>query len=272
MQIKLYGTRGSIPVCESEYREYGGNTTCIFIKVKDCIFILDAGTGIRNLGKELAKCDEAECNRVFIGFSHFHWDHIQGFPFFLPAYDNNREFTITTISREAKFKNVKNIFETQMRKEYFPIPLEKMGAKLNFLHEDSDNFAVEKIKIRTAEHNHPGGALSYRIEAGGKAFVFCTDIEHGNTFDERVLEIADGADLLIHEGMYTQEQMVNREGWGHSSWQQAIEVAKLAKVKKLIITHHDPDHDDKFLRKQEKLSKDLFEDVEFARDKMEINI
>ena len=269
MKVKLYGTRGSIPVCESQYQKYGGNTTCILIRTDEKNIILDAGTGIRNLGKELHECEDS-CNDIFIGFSHFHWDHIQGFPFFLPAYDHRRELTITTISKEAKFKNLKTIFKTQMRTEYFPIPLESMGAKLNFQHEDNDLFTINDIKISTAEHNHPGGALSYKIETGGKSVVFCTDVEHGKGLDERVLRLADGADLLIHEGMYTDEEIKLRPGWGHSSWQQAIRVAKEAKVKKLIITHHDPDHDDDFLDQVERESKDLFGDVVLARDKMEI--
>ncbi len=272
MKIKLYGTRGSIPVCEPQYQEFGGNTTCILIQINNYNIILDAGTGIRALGKELHEYDGDSFNSIFIGFSHFHWDHIQGFPFFLPAYDHRRELIITTISKEKKFKNLKTIFKTQMRKEYFPIPLESMGAKLHFQHEDSDKFILDDIKIVTAEHNHPGGALSYRIENEGKSVVFCTDVEHGKSLDDRVIKLADGCDLLIHEGMYTNEQLSYRKGWGHSSWQQAVEVAKKADVKKLVITHHDPDHDDEFLRKLELESKDEFGDVTFARDKMEIII
>lgn len=271
MKVKLYGTRGSIPVCEAKYQKYGGNTTCILVKTDAGNIILDAGTGIRNLGKELHESEKTS-NDIFIGFSHFHWDHIQGFPFFLPAYDHSKQLTITTISKEAKFKNLKTIFKTQMRTEYFPIPLESMGAKLNFQHQDDDQFIIDDIKICTAEHSHPGGALSYRIESGGKSLVFCTDVEHGDSLDKRILKLADGVDLLIHEGMYTDEELKSRPGWGHSSWRQAIEVAREVKAKKLLITHHDPDHDDDVLDEIEKQSKDFFENVTLARDKMEVEL
>ncbi len=272
MKLKFYGTRGSIPVCEQKFQKYGGNTTCVAICNESEIYIFDAGTGIRNLGIDYFKDGEHDLTNIILAFSHFHWDHIQGFPFFLPAYDTNREITITTFGRTDEYFDLKAIFENQMRTEFFPIPLEEMGAKLNFVQQEATYIETKYGKIISSEHNHPGGAYSYRVEINGKVIVFITDVEHIGELDERVIEIAKDADILIHEAQYTPEELEKHRGWGHSSWMQAIEVAKLANVKKLFITHHDPDHDDNFLDKIELECKKYFPNVEFAKDNLEVEL
>jgi phosphoribosyl 1,2-cyclic phosphodiesterase len=272
MKLKFYGTRGSIPICEQRFQKYGGNTTCVALCNETDILIFDAGTGIRNLGLDYFDNKEHSLTNIILAFSHFHWDHIQGFPFFLPAYDPNREVTIATFGRKDQYFDLKAIFENQMRKEFFPIPLQEMGAKLNFIQEENEIFEKDGIKIISSEHTHPGGAYSYRIETEGKVIVFITDIEHTNGIDERVIKIAKDADILIHEAQYTPEELEDHKGWGHSSWMQAIEVAKLANVKKLFITHHDPDHDDVFLDNIELECKRLFPNVELAKDNLEIEL
>ncbi|MCK5087889.1 MAG: MBL fold metallo-hydrolase [Melioribacteraceae bacterium] len=272
MKIKFYGTRGSIPVSDPKFQKFGGNTPCVMISHEDQIGIFDAGTGIRNLGKDLIESRKENLNNIFIVFSHFHWDHIQGFPFFIPAYDPKREFTIATIGRTDKYFDLKSIFVNQMRAEFFPIPLAEMGAKINFFQEEGDFFSRNNVKVNATEHNHPGGAYSYRIEAGGKTVVYSTDVEHGMDLDYRVVQIAQNADLLIHDAQYTPEELKEKYGWGHSSWEQAIKVAELAKVKRLVLTHHDPDHDDDFLMDVEKKCKEKFPNVVLARENMEIEI
>ncbi len=273
-RIKFFGVRGSIPVCGADFQAFGGNTTCVLVEGPDRTVILDAGTGIRDLGKELVTDPTLGIERpCFLLFSHFHWDHIQGLPFFSPAYDAKRTFTISAIGKERAGINLRNIFEAQMQEDYFPVSLDSMGANIEFLHVPEDQLNVEGASVRVIKHNHPGGAYSYRLQdIEGKVMVFCTDIEHGDDIDQRIVELARDADLLIHDGQYTPEELSHFKGWGHSSWEQAVEVAKQANVKQLVITHHDPDHNDDFLRDIEKQVQAQFPNAMLAREKMEIII
>lgn len=280
MQVKFYGTRGSIPVCGPEFQKFGGNTTCLQVKVKETnrIVILDAGTGIRDLGKEYLKSGNKQ-EDIFISFTHFHWDHIQGFPFFAPAFIKNQIINILALGWGQKIKSLEDIFKTQMRKEFFPIQLEMMGAKFNFMLLEETKKVFEpryknskQVVVKTNKHKHPGGAYGYRYERDGKILVFCTDIEHGDSLDENVVEFASGADLLVHDAQYTDTELVEKKGWGHSSYTQAIEVAERAGVKLLALTHHDPDHDDIFLQKMEKKCQQRFKNCFLAREKMEIEV
>ncbi len=274
MKVKFYGTRGSIPVCAPEFQEFGGNTTCVLVEGPERTGIFDAGTGIRDLGKELVKDPHLGTDRpCLLVFSHFHWDHIQGLPFFAPAYDSRRQFTVVAIGRERYGKDIKSIFEMQMQRDYFPVTLDGMGARIEFLKSKEDCLTVGRASVQAVKHQHPGDAYSYRLEGkDGKVMVFCTDIEHGDEIDERIVDLARGADLLIHEGQYTPEELPRYKGWGHSSWEQAVEVAQRAGVKRLVITHHDPDHDDVFLRDVEKQCQERFPNAVLAREKMEIEL
>jgi len=271
-RIKFYGVRGSISVFGEDFLEFGGNTTCVLLEGPNRTVILDAGTGIRNLGKEMAGDPHLGIDRdCYLAFSHFHWDHIQGLPFFLPAYDARRKFTISAIGRERYGTNLRSIFEAQMQETYFPVPLDGMGATFEFLQTPEDQLSVEKAFVRVVRHNHPGGAYSYRFrDTEGKVIVFCTDIEHGDSIDPKIVELARDADVLIHEGQYTPEELPSHRGWGHSSWAQAVEVAERAKVKRLVVTHHDPDHDDAFLRDIERQCQARFPATVLAREQMEI--
>jgi len=271
-KIKFFGVRGSISVSGREYEEFGGNTTCIQFEGPKRTVIFDAGTGIRELGKEMMKDPHTGIDReCYIVFSHFHWDHIQGLPFFQPAYDPRRTFIISAIGRDRYATDLRGIFEAQMQEQYFPVRLDGMGATLNFFQAPSDQHQVESAFARVVKHNHPGGAYSYRIQdSAGKVAVICTDIEHGDKIDPRIVELARGADVLVHEAQYTPEELETHRGWGHSSWVQAVEVAEQAEVKQLIITHHDPDHDDLFLRDIEKKCQARFRDTLLAREKMEV--
>ena len=191
-------------------------------------------------------------------FTHFHWDHIQGFPFFAQAYDPGQKITLLTLGRDQTVSNLREIFEVQMQAEYFPVQLDHMGADFEFLQiaDASKHFTgiknVETV-VSAQRHNHPGGAYSFRIERNGKVLVVCTDVEHGEQIDPRLVELAQGADLLVHDAQYTAEELQKRRGWGHSSFDQAMQVAEMAGVKRLALTHHDPEHDDEFLQRIEKL-------------------
>jgi len=272
MKVKFYGTRGSIPVCNRDFLEFGGNTTSIKVtRDNGRVAILDAGTGIRQLGIDFIK-NEFHQKDLFIGFTHFHWDHIQGFPFFGPAYDSNMVINILAIGKDRGINDLEEIFKGQMKPEYFPVPLQSMGAKFNFLKLEQNEMNINGVKVRVIKQNHPGGSFGYRIEDNGKSFVFCTDLEHGNSVLPEIVNFCKNADLLVHEAQYTTEQLKANPGWGHSSHYQAIEVAEKARVKKLVITHHDPEHSDVFLTKLEKECQKRYPNCVFAREGMEIII
>lgn len=247
MQVIFYGTRGSIPVCDPGFVEFGGNTTCVLLRFDTGrVAILDAGTGIRKLGNDLLAEGHEQFEEMVIGLSHTHWDHIQGFPFFKLAYDPRRTFTmaICGCGLNDDDDSLRRVFETQMQAEFFPVPLENLGATFNFKRLDLTGFKHPSgVEINASLHNHPGGAFGYRISQGGSTLVYCTDVEHGDSIDERVVELAKGADLLIHDGQYTPEELPEKKGWGHSTWEQAVEVAERAGVKNLALTHHDPEHE-----------------------------
>jgi len=164
-----------------------------------------------------------------------------------------------------------------MQAEYFPVQLDHMGANFEFLQiaDASKNFSginnVETI-VTAQRHNHSVGAYSFRIERNGKVLVVCTDVEHGEQIDPRLVKLAQGADLLVHDAQYTAEELQKRRGWGHSSFDQAMQLAELAGVKRLALTHHDPDHDDEFLERIEKLCQEWFPKAVLAREGMEISI
>ena len=275
IKVKFYGTRGSISVCGPKFQEFGGNTTCLQITdmKTNRIGIFDAGTGIRDLGNDLVVSGH-EQDQIFIVFTHFHWDHIQGFPFFTKAYDPKQKINIFTMGKGKNNDEIKGLFTTLMQSEYFPVPFDKMGASFEFMHPDvlSGIFGPLQVKITANRHNHPGGAYGYRIEREGKVLAFCTDIEHGDEIDQNVVELCKDADLLIHDAQYTSEELKVKKGWGHSSYEQAIQVAEMAGVKQLAITHHDPDHDDEFLLGMEKQCQERFPNCVLAREKMEIEI
>lgn len=272
MKIKFYGTRGSIPVCNRDFLEFGGNTTSIQLtRDNGRIAILDAGTGIRQLGNDLIK-NGFHQEELFIGFTHFHWDHIQGFPFFGPAYNSNLVINILAMGKDRRINDLEGIFKGQMKPEYFPIPLQSMGAKFNFLKLDHNELNINGTIVRVIKQNHAGDSFGYRIEDNGKSLVFCTDLEHGDSVLPEIVDFCKNADLLVHDGQYTPEQLKTHKGWGHSSYEQAIEVAEKAGVKKLAITHHDPEHNDAFLTRLEKKCQKRLPNCVFARENMEIII
>ncbi|MEL6923364.1 MAG: MBL fold metallo-hydrolase, partial [Bacteroidota bacterium] len=161
----------------------------------------------------------------------------------------------------------------QMGGEFFPIEMSEMGAQFNFVVLKGKVYQrSSRISVQARKHHHPGGAYSFRLERDGKVLVVVTDIEHVDGIDHGVVELAQGADLLIHEAQYTHKELSHRKGWGHSSYHQAIEVAKRAGVKQLVMTHHDPEHNDRFLMEQEKKCQRLFSNCQLAREGMEVEV
>ena len=271
MNVKFWGTRGSIPVPGKDTTIYGGNTTCLEITLESGrIIIIDSGTGIRPLGEELTN-DRAKVD-IHLLITHIHWDHLWGFPFFDPAYVSDMDITIGMIGTKMSINELMDILSTQMGSKYFPVQLDRMGANTIFDIKTSNEVIFPGGRIISNFHSHPGGANGYRLESGDKCVVFCTDVEHEDNIDPKVIELARNADVLIHEAQYTPEELLMFKGWGHSSWRQAIEVARQANVKSLYLTHHDPNHDDNFLRNVEQQCQLEFKNCYLAREGMEINI
>lgn len=277
MQVKFYGVRGSISVSGRQYTEFGGNTTCFQIMATETrrIGIIDAGTGIRQLGHDFLEMQNGQ-TEIFIAFTHFHWDHIQGFPFFLPAYNKNLQINLLAKGGNRRIRSLRNIFATQMQATFFPVTMDDMGAKFEFLllENNSHTFIPPDgvpVKVAAVEHNHPGGAFSYRYERDGYSVVFSTDIEHGDGIDQRIVDLARNADILVHDGQFSAEELPSKKNWGHSSYEQAAEVAIRAEVKQLVVTHHDPEHDDDYLKDAEKKCQDKFPCTVFAREGMVVS-
>ena len=276
MKCKFWGVRGSVPAPGDQTAGYGGNTSCIEICFEDLerLIILDAGSGIRELGNDLmTRYRDRSSQQIEMFVTHTHWDHIQGFPFFQPAYDPRRHFIIAIPDKDRKGKDLETVFATQMQSEYFPVPVEKMGASMMFWAPETTRYITHAgVDVIASKHNHPGDAYGYRLEEAGKVLVYCTDIEHGDRIDPNVVALSKNADLLIHDAQYTPEELKEKKGWGHSSWEQAIEVAEQAGVKRLALFHHDPGHTDNFLFRMEEECQRRFPGAFLSREGMEIEI
>jgi len=252
MKIKFWGSRGSIPVPDSRMMKYSGNTTCVEIVFDNKVFIIDAGTGIRKLGEDLIKRNISDID-IFI--THTHWDHIQGFPFFKPIYEEGTNINIFGCS--SSYKHLKTIFSKQMSYEYFPVRFSDLKSEINFSEICDKQYDLIKI-IRT---NHPIPTLGYKIEKDNMSFVFLTDNELQSEktitkWDEFVGFCRD-ATYLVHDTQFTDEEYKDRKGWGHSTFEQAIMLARDSGVKNLGFFHHDPDRVDSELDGLEKKYKDI---------------
>lgn len=270
-KVKFWGVRGSIATPSPRHIAFGGNTSCIEVAAGGRRIILDAGTGIRNLGHWFLR---KEVHHADILMSHTHWDHINGFPFFSPAFHKDRHFRIMA-GHLTDRGGIRQIMSTQMTQPMFPVPIEVMAAKLVF--EDfrqGDSFTlVPGVTVRTAPLNHPDGATAYRIEHAGKALCYVTDTEHvPGQPDQNVLGLIEGADLVIYDCTYTDDEFPAKVGWGHSTWQEGVRLCQSAGVKMLMIFHHDPDHDDDFMARLEAEARGLWSGAVVARENMRINL
>jgi phosphoribosyl 1,2-cyclic phosphodiesterase len=256
MTVGFWGTRGSIPTPGRKTEKFGGNTTCLEVRFGDSLIILDAGSGIRELGEALVREFTGPIEAHLL-LSHLHWDHIQGFPFFAPAYVPGNSLTIYGEDRPSG--GIRELLGGQMQGDYFPMPLSAMRAKLEF-RSTTDEFQIGEVRVRTCKLPHPGGSLGFRLEVEDTVFVMATDCEldlaaknaaevqqnpHAvRHFDEHMLQFFRGADLLVIDCQFLDEEYVARAGWGHNRIATVVDLCQQAAPKMAAFFHHDPQHTD----------------------------
>jgi phosphoribosyl 1,2-cyclic phosphodiesterase len=270
--VRFWGVRGSVATGGLEFAGVGGNTSCVEVRVGSEVLILDAGTGLRALGEVLG----AEA-RVSLFLSHLHWDHIQGFPFFMPAYSPRA--AIELYGPAADDGALRAALSRQMEPPGFPVGLEAMRSRLGF-HSlaPGDEVIVGPARVRAVELRHPQRCLGYRISAFGRTLLYATDTERcADGLDPGMLAEARGADLLIHDSQYTEDEYLgrggpSRAGWGHSTVQDACRLATAAGVKRLALFHHDPGHDDRQIERLTEQARGLFANVAAAREGLTVTL
>jgi phosphoribosyl 1,2-cyclic phosphodiesterase len=291
--VKFWGVRGSYPTPGADTVHYGGNTACVEVNAGGRVIILDSGTGIIPLGRELARTKRV--GEILLLFSHLHHDHTQGFPFFVPAYLPNTKLHI--FGPGGTLETVKHVLEHNQSAETFPVSLRDMpSAKdIRSLREtqvivwDADGVRVGEPGTKSGEdavvirihksHAHPGGVYHYRITYRGKSIVYATDTEGYIGTDRRLVNFARDADVLIHDAQYTEEHYFgslagfpSTQGFGHSTAKMAAEVAASAETGQLILFHHDPSYGDDWVAAQETSAKHIFPDSHAAFEGMEISL
>jgi phosphoribosyl 1,2-cyclic phosphodiesterase len=261
--VKFWGTRGSIPTPGFRTRTYGGNTSCVELRIDDVLMICDAGSGIRELGLDLM-------NRVqgpltgHLFFSHTHWDHIQGFPFFTPAYEPENTFYV--YGTQTGDTRVHDLLSGQMKSQYFPIDFSDLGSNILARNLGDGSQDIEGVRVRCHQLDHPGGCFAYSFEKASRKVVYATDTEIDRILENQeeagkdsnllrsvprsLVEFIEGADLLILDGQYTDEEYLEKAGWGHSRVTTAVDLAVQAQAQQLAIFHHDPLQNDNDVKRK----------------------
>jgi phosphoribosyl 1,2-cyclic phosphodiesterase len=275
-QIRFWGTRGSIAVPGPVALRYGGNTTCLEVRADGEIIVLDAGSGIRPLGLALDAEFQTEPIKLSLLITHAHWDHIQGFPFFRPAYNPKNQIRI--FGFDGAGASFRQILAEPMKAPFFPIAMRELSAKMDIRKLTETNFSIGKLEIHATFVNHPGVCAGYRIFTSAGSIAFLPDYEPYEFFlhsarvnqlspeqatktaaDERasLVEFLRGSDILILDAQYTDEEYQTHIGWGHGSISSAVSLALDAEAQTLLLFHHDPNHDDRTVEAMEKSAREL---------------
>lgn len=273
MKVRFWGVRGSIPVPGPDTVRVGGNTACVEVQTADReVIIIDAGTGIRLLGLDLAQRPTERLIAVLL-FSHTHWDHIQGLPFFTPA--SVKQNRVVVLGERRMDRRLEQILAGQMVDAYLPFTLDDLRADLLIkeVHDGEKIVIGNSTSVLPKRLHHPGGVFGYRITCRARTVVYASDVSHPlNRPDLDVVDLARDADLLIHDAQYTPEEKQQHVDWGHSSWTDAVQVAQQANVGQLALFHHDPLHTDDQLEAIERQAQAMFPGAFLAREGMEIAI
>jgi len=243
LNVEFWGVRGSVPTPERAKLTFGGNTPCTVLQYNaEPVVIIDGGTGLRSFGISLA-CGPQQLLRASLLFSHFHWDHIQGLPFFGPVYS---DFAQLSFYSTLPPDELRAILEVQMSKPYFPLPMSSTRAVQEYFQMPAQGSQIGSLKISPVPLNHPGGASGYRIDSPAGSIIYVSDHEHGIAeIDDAIAKHATGADLLIYDAHFTPAEYENYQGWGHSTWLEATRLANRAGVGQLVLFHHSPTRKDR---------------------------
>lgn len=265
MYVRFWGVRGSIPVSDPRYIHYGGNTSCIELRCGETALVFDAGTGLRGLGAALV---EEGCTEVDLFLSHTHVDHVLGLPFF-PFADRSGNTLRLWSGHQPASGATERAIRHLMSAPLFPVPPEVLAADIAFRDFRAGETLTPKpgIAIRTAPLRHPGGATGYRIEYDGHSICYVTDTEHEpGRQDENVVGLIEGADIVVYDAMFTDDELPRHRGWGHSTWEEGARLCRAAGVKTYVIFHHAPERDDEALRGIEAAARRMFAGSVVARE------
>ncbi len=270
-QIKLWGTRGSLPVSGAEFQQLGGNTSCFELRCGDQSLLFDAGSGVPLAGRAL---QDAGVKKFTLFFSHFHYDHVIGLPFFVPLYCGDTSVQVWS-GHTGGLKTTQQMFSDFMRAPFFPIGPEMFRAQIDYrqFQPGAVLTPLPGVTLRTVMLNHHGGAIGYRAEFGSKSVAIIIDVEHeSSTLDPAVLELIEGVDLFLYDATFEDSEMQMFAGFGHSTWQQGIRLAKTAGAKRLGFVHHAPLRTDSQLLKIEAEAQAEFPGAFCGRDLQVIDI
>lgn len=240
--LKFHGARGSVPVSQAAYDRYGGDTICLTMELApDHFLVIDAGTGIRAFARQLPAGGKLEFSVLL---THFHWDHLLGLPFFRPLFHASNTFHFYGTAREGR--SVEEAISGVFQPPWFPLPLQDTPSTKTYLDVfENGPVTIGDLTVSAAGLKHPQGVTAYRLDRGDRSVVFATDVERGDADSDQALqELAHGANVLIHDAQYQPDEYDLHEGWGHSTWRQAVEAAEAAEVEHLILVSHDPDRSD----------------------------
>jgi len=275
MTLRFWGVRGSLPVPGPATVGVGGNTACVEVVTPGAreAIVLDAGSGIRALGLDLQR-REPGFQRLHVFLSHFHWDHVQGLPYFAPLFEPGRSIRFYTTHHP---ETLQGVLSTQMAAPFYPFPLEAVSSQPEFCLLERQGVTVgeppHEVKMTPFPLQHPQGCAGFRLEAAGRVVIYATDFERGEPAFDAVLDAqCAGVDVLIADAQYTDAEFDAHRGWGHSTWRQAAELARRAHVGRLLLFHHDPARSDAEVAEIEREARDVFPATDAAYESLEVRI
>ncbi|MDI9348567.1 MAG: MBL fold metallo-hydrolase [Candidatus Symbiobacter sp.] len=270
MKVTFWGVRGSIPCASDTHLKYGGNTSCLTVEKGDAMLILDAGTGIVELGKYIRAKNIKSASLLL---SHAHLDHIMGLPFFSPVW--NPDFKLDVFAGHLKLpRGIESVFNAVFGEPTFPVPIKAMRGITEYTDfVAGEDLSLNGFMVRTIALYHPNGATGYSIELDGKKICYITDVEHViSQPDQGIINFIKSADLFIYDTTYTDQEFPAKIGWGHSTWQEGMRLGQAADVKRYALFHHEPDRTDAIMEKLEAEVKSQWDRAFVAREKMIIEL